>query len=85
MDPVQPSRHPGAGLVKVRHRRGGELIADGGQEPIQPGCTLGQDGGQRAGRHRRPEHIGQQLRGPVDRQVLVDAQLTHQRARTPGP
>jgi hypothetical protein len=84
VDPVQPSRHPGAGLVEVRHRGGGELVADGGQEAVQPGCTLGEDGGQGAGGQRRAEHIGQQLRGPVYRQMLVHAQLAHQRPH-PGP
>jgi hypothetical protein len=84
VDPVQPSRHPGAGLVKVRHRRGGELIADGGQEPIQPDCTLGQDGGQRAGRHRRAEHIGQQFARP-GRPAGAGGCTSNTSARTPGP
>ena len=79
MDPVQPARHPGAGLIEVGHRRGGELVADGGQEAVQPGCTLGQDGGQGAGGQRRTQHVGQQLRGPVHRQMLVHAQIAHQR------
>jgi hypothetical protein len=84
VDPVPPSRHPGPGLIKVRHRGGGELVADGGQEAVQPGCTLGQDAGQGAGGQRRAEHIGQQPRGPVDQQVLMHPHLAHQRPH-PGP
>jgi hypothetical protein len=71
MDPVQPPGHPGAGLVKVRHRRGRQPFADDLDEPGQPGRTLGQHRGQRPGGHRRAEHVGQQLRGTVDGQVLM--------------
>jgi len=84
VDPVQPARQPGAGLVEVRHRGGGQLVADGGQEAVQPGCTLGENGGQGAGGHACAQHVGQQLRGPVDRQMLVHAQIAHQRPH-PGP
>jgi hypothetical protein len=64
----------------VRHRRGGQPRAHDLDEPVQPGRALGEDGGQGAGRHRRAEHIGEQLAGSVDRQVLVHAQVAHQRA-----
>jgi len=84
VDPVQPPRHPGAGLIEVRHRGGGEPVADGGQEAVQPDCTLSQDGGQRPGRYARAQHVGQQLPGPVHRGVLVHVQIAHQRAH-PGP
>jgi hypothetical protein len=84
VDPVQPARHSGAGLVEVRHRGGGELVADGGQEAVQPGCPLGENGGHGAGGHACAEHVGQQLRGPVHRQVLVHTQVAHQRPH-PGP
>jgi hypothetical protein len=84
VDPLQPARHPGAGLVKVRHRRRRQSRAHGLDEPVQPAGALGHHRGQGAGRQRRAEHIGQQLRGPVHRQVLVHAQVAHQRAH-PGP
>ena len=71
MDPVQPTRHPGAGLIEVRHRSGGQLLTYHLAKPLQLGRALGQHRGQRAGRHRRPQHVAQQLRGPVHRQVLV--------------
>jgi hypothetical protein len=80
MDPVQLARHPGAGLVEVGHRRGGQLPADRLDEPAQPRCALDHHRGQGAGRHAGGEHVGQQLRSPVDRQVLVHAQVAHQRA-----
>jgi len=47
VDPVQPARHPGAGLVKVRHRRGRQSRTHDLDEPGQPGRTLGQHRGQR--------------------------------------
>ena len=84
VDPMQPARHPGAGLIKVGHRCGRQPRAHDLDKPLQPGRALGQHGGQGAGRHRRAEHIGQQLRGPVHRQVLVHTQVTHQRPQ-PGP
>jgi len=67
VDPTQPPSHPGAGLVEVRHRRAGQLRAHGLDEPagpVQPGRTLGHDRGQRPGRQRRAQHVGQQLPGP---------------------
>jgi hypothetical protein len=82
--PVQPARHPGAGLIEVRHRRGGDLLARDLDEPAQPGRALSQHRGQRAGGDRRAQQIGQQLRGPVHRQVLVHQQITAQRPH-PGP
>jgi hypothetical protein len=80
VDPVQPAGHPGAGLVEVGHRRGRQPRAHDLGEPVQSPRALGHHRGQGAGGHRRAEHVGQQLRGPVDRQVLVHAQVAHQRA-----
>ena len=67
VDPVQPSRHPGAGLVEVGHRRAGQPCAHDPGEPVQPGRALSHHRGQRAGGQRRAEHVAQQLRGPVHR------------------
>jgi len=75
---VQPARDPGAGLVEVGHRRGRQLPTHDLDELLQPAGALGHHRGQRAGGHRRIQHIGQQLRGPVDRQMLVGAQIGHQ-------
>jgi hypothetical protein len=61
--------HPGAGLVEVGHRRGRQPLANHLGEPVQPGRALGEDCGQGAAGQRRAEHVGQQLRGPVHRQV----------------
>jgi hypothetical protein len=82
VDPVQPARHPGAGLIEVRHRGGGHLLTRDLHEPAQPGRALGQYGGQRAGCDWCAEQIGQQLRGPVHRQVLVHQQVA---AKRPHP
>jgi hypothetical protein len=76
---MQPPRHPGAGLVEVRHRSGGQLLAHDLDEPAQSAGSLADHTGQRAGRHARPQHVRAQLRGPVDGQVLVDQQVAHQR------
>jgi hypothetical protein len=84
VDPDQPPGHPGPGLVEVRHRRPGQPRARDLDEPAQSSRALGQHRGQRPGGHARAEHVGQQLPGPVERQVLVDAQVAHQRAH-PGP
>jgi hypothetical protein len=79
VDPVQPARHPGAGLVEVAHRRGRQPRTHDLGEPAQPGRALGHHRGQGAGGHARAQHIGQQLRGPVHPQMLVHAQIAHQR------
>ena len=83
MDPVQPPRHPRPGLVKVRHRRGGELVADHCGELAQAGCALDHHGGQRPDRHAGAQHVAKQPRRPIDRQVLVDAQVGDERTH-PG-
>jgi hypothetical protein len=77
---VQPARHPGAGLVEVGHRGSREQVANRGREFVQAGRALGHHPSERPGRHRRPEHVGQQPGGPVDRQVLVDQQIAAERA-----
>jgi hypothetical protein len=79
VDPVQPARYPGAGLVEVRHRSDSQLLAHDLQEPAQAAGGLADHTGQRAGRHARPQHVRAQLRGPVNGQVLVDRQVGHQR------
>jgi hypothetical protein len=79
VDPVQPARHPGTGLIKVRHRRGGQPLADTLDEPVQPARALGHHTRKRPRGHRRADHVGQQLRGPVHRQVLVHQQVARQR------
>jgi hypothetical protein len=81
MHPGQPAGHAGAGLVEADHRGVGELRLDRGDKPVQPSRALGQDLRKRAGGDRGAEHVGQQLRGPVDRQVLVDAQVGDQAAQ----
>jgi hypothetical protein len=84
VDPVQPARDPSPGLVEVGHRRGRQLPTHGLNELLQPPGALGHHRGQRADGHARAQHVGQQLRGPVHRQVLVGAQVAHQRAHS-GP
>jgi hypothetical protein len=84
VDPVQPARHPGAGLVEVGHRRGGQPLAHDLHKPVQAPDALGHHRGHGPGGQRRAEHVGQQLRGPVHWQVLVHAQVAHQRPH-PGP
>jgi hypothetical protein len=84
VNPVQPPRHPGAGLVEVGHRRGRQPFPNYLGEPAQPSRALGHHSGQRASGQRLAEHVGQQLRGPVHRQVLMHAQV-HTSARIPGP
>jgi hypothetical protein len=78
VDPLQPARDPGAGLVEVGHRRGRQLPTHDLDELLQPAGALGHHRGQRARGHRRIQHIGQQLRGSVDRQMLAGAQIGHQ-------
>jgi hypothetical protein len=63
VDPVQPARHSGAGLVEVRHRSGGQLLTHDLDEPAQPAGGLADRTGQRAGRHARAQHVRAQLRG----------------------
>jgi hypothetical protein len=84
VNPVQPARDPGTGLVEVHHRRAGQPRAHDLDEPGQPGRALGHHTGQRPGGQRRTEHVAQQLRGPIQRQVLVHQQVAHQRPH-PGP
>jgi hypothetical protein len=79
VDPGQPASHPRAGLVEVRRRPGGQLLAHELDEPLQPPSSLGHHPDERAGRHARAAHLRKQLRGPVDGQVLVDQQVAHQR------
>jgi len=80
VDPVQAARHPGAGLIEVRHRRTGQLSANLLDEPIQPARAPGHHPDQRPGRHARATHIRKQPRGPVHRQMLMHQQIAHQRA-----
>jgi hypothetical protein len=84
VDPVQPARHPRAGLIEVRHLGDCQLLAHHLAEPLQPRRALGEHRGHRAGGQRCPQHVAQQLRGPVHRQVLVHQQIAAS-ARTPGP
>jgi hypothetical protein len=44
----------------------GELVAYGIAEASKPGRGLGHQARQCAGRHRRAQHVGEQLGGPVD-------------------
>ncbi len=79
VDPVQPARHPGTGLIKVRHRRASQPRANDLHEPGQPGRPRPPH--RPASRWPSPRRARrQQLRGPVDGQVLVHAQVAHQRA-----
>jgi hypothetical protein len=80
VDPVQPARDPGAGLIEVRHLRVGELLADPLCEPAQPGLGLGRKARQQPRRHTRAQRIAEHLGGPLDRQVV----LHHQIARQPA-
>jgi hypothetical protein len=82
VDPVQPARHPGASLIEVRHRRGGQLRSDDLGEPVQPSGALDEHSGQRAGGQRCSQQVAQQSRGPVHRQVLVHQQVA---AKRPHP
>jgi hypothetical protein len=79
VDPVQPARHPRAGLVEVGYWGSREQVADRGGEFVQAGRALGHHPSERPGRHRRPEHVGQQPGGPVDRQVLIDQEVAAER------
>jgi hypothetical protein len=75
VQPVQPARHPGAGLVEVGHRRGRQLCAHRVDEAVQPVGALGQDRGHGAAGHLGADQVGQRLGGALNRQVLLAVQV----------
>jgi hypothetical protein len=70
---------PDAGLVEVCHRRCPQRLLDPLGELLEVGGDWGEDTGDPAGRHRQPQQVRQQLRGPCDRDVLVGQQIDRQR------
>jgi hypothetical protein len=83
VQPVQPTRHPGAGLVEVGHRRRRQLGAHRVDEAVQPLGALGQDRGHGAAGHLGADQVGQRLGGALDRQVLLAVQVAD-RGADPG-
>ena len=73
--PGQVGVHPQARLVEADHARGGQLVADGGGEQVQPGGGAVVPGHHRPGRDGGAEQVGQCFRGPGDRQMLGGAQV----------
>ncbi len=82
VDPVQPAGDPPTGLVEVSHLSGGQLLADDGQEPLQAGGCVGEQGGRPARRDRRPECLLQAFGGAVHGQVLMAQQIRPERGDT---
>ena len=63
--------------------RRGQLLAGVAGEPSQPGLGQRQQPGQPAGGDRCPQAVGQQFRGPGDREMLPGQQVGRQRGH-PG-
>jgi hypothetical protein len=77
---VQPARDPGAGLIKVRHRRLRQLLADPLDEPAQPPGGLGRKPRQHPHRAAGTQHIAEHSGGPLHRQVMGHHQVARQPA-----
>jgi hypothetical protein len=77
---VQPTRHPGTGLVEVGDLGAGELLAHLLHEPAQPAGGLGRKARQRPRRHAGAQRIAEYLRGPLDRHVMAHHQVARQPA-----
>ncbi len=79
---VQPpvaAQYPDPGLVEMRYGRRRDRRLDGSDEPLQRRCYPAQHRTDPASGHRHPAHLGQQLGGAGDRDVLIGQQIGGQR------
>jgi len=80
VDPGQPARDPGAGLIEVGDLGPRQLLAHPIHEPAKPPGGLGQEPTKPPRRHVRADPIVQHLGGPLDRYVLPHPKVDPKRA-----
>src|SRR5665647_996932 len=78
--PVQRGLDSKTGLVGVDDISACKLVSKRSEEGIEPRCPFLDHGHDRPGRYRYPIAVRHQFGDPLDRNVLADHQVTHQRS-----